>query len=54
MAQDLAASVELRAAAVQAIPLDRLDQSHAKRLVLAIERPLKTLQRIRRHRRREI
>ena len=54
MAQELATSVELLAAAIQAIPLDRLGQSDAKRLGIAIERPLEILRQIRRHLRREI
>jgi hypothetical protein len=54
MAQELAASVELLAAAIQAIPFDRLGQSDAKRLAIAIERPLEILRQIRRHLRREI
>jgi hypothetical protein len=49
MAQELATSVELLAAAIQAIPLDRLGQSDAKPLVIAIERPLEILRQIRRH-----
>ena len=43
MAQELATSVELLAAAIQAIPFDRLGQSDAKRLAIAIERPLEIL-----------
>jgi hypothetical protein len=54
MAQELATSVELLAAAIQAIPFDRLGQSDAKRLAIAIERPLEILRQIRRHLRREI
>ena len=54
MAQELAPSVELLAAAIQAIPLDRLGRSDAKRLAIAIERPLETLRQIRRHLRGEI
>jgi hypothetical protein len=54
MTQELATSVELLAAAIQAIPFDRLGQSDAKRLAIAIERPLEILRQIRRHLRREI
>ena len=54
MAQELSTSVELLAAAIQAIPLDRLGQSDAKQLAIAIERPLQILRQIRRHLRREI
>jgi hypothetical protein len=54
MAQELATSVELLAVAIQAIPLDRLGQSDAKRLAIAIERPLEILRQVRRHLRREI
>jgi hypothetical protein len=54
MAQDLATSVELLSAAIQAISTDRLDQSDAERLVASIEGSLAALRRIRRHLRREI
>jgi hypothetical protein len=54
MAQELATSVELLAAAIQAIPRDRLGESDAKRLVIEIERPLEILRQIRRHLRREM
>jgi hypothetical protein len=40
MAQELSTYVEFLAAAIQAVPLDRLGQSDAKQLALAIERPL--------------
>ena len=53
MAEDLATSVELLAA-IQAIPLDRLGQSDAKQLAIAIERPIEILRQIRRHLKREI
>jgi hypothetical protein len=49
MVQELATSVELLAAAIQAIPLDRLGQSDVEPLVIAIERPLEILRQIRRH-----
>jgi hypothetical protein len=49
MAQELATSVELLAAAIQAIPRDRFGQSDAKSLVIAIESPLEILRQIRRH-----
>jgi hypothetical protein len=52
MAHELATSVELLAAAIEAIPLDRLGQSEAEPLVIAIERPLEILRQIRRHLRR--
>jgi hypothetical protein len=54
MAQELATSVELLAVAIQAIPLDRLGQSDAKQLAIAIERPIEILRQIRRHLKREI
>jgi hypothetical protein len=54
MAQELATSVELLAVAIQAIPLDRLGQSDAKQLAMALERPIEILRQIRRHLRREI
>jgi hypothetical protein len=43
MAQGLATSVELLAVAIHAIPLDRLGQSDAKQLAMAIERPIEIL-----------
>jgi hypothetical protein len=54
MAQGLATSVELLAAAIQAIPFDHLGQSDPRRLAMAIERPLEIVRQIRRHLRREI
>jgi hypothetical protein len=49
MAQELATSVELLAAAIQATPLDRPGQSDAKPLVITIERPIEILRQIRHH-----
>jgi hypothetical protein len=53
MAQDLATSVELLSAAIQAIPSDRLDQSDAKRLVASLDASFEALRQIRRHLRRK-
>jgi hypothetical protein len=47
MAQDLATSVELISAAIQAIPSDRLDQSDAKRLVASLDASLRLCDRSR-------
>jgi hypothetical protein len=52
MAQDLAASVELLSAAIEAVPADRLDRSDAERLVASLDASFETLRRIRRHVRR--
>jgi hypothetical protein len=53
-AQDLAASVELLAAAIEAIPTDLLDQSDAERLVASLEGSLAALRRTLSHLRRAI
>jgi hypothetical protein len=52
MAHDLAASVELLAAAIEAIPADRLNQSDAERLVASLDASFDALRRIRSHLRR--
>jgi hypothetical protein len=49
MAQDLATSVELLSAAIQAIPSNRLDQSDAVRLVASLDASFEALRQIRRH-----
>jgi hypothetical protein len=54
MAQDLAESVELLAAAIQAIPTDGLHQSDAERLVASIDASFEALRLIRRHLGRKI
>jgi hypothetical protein len=48
MAQDLAASIELLAAAIQAIPGDQLGQSDAGRLVASLDASFDALRQIRR------
>jgi hypothetical protein len=48
MAQDLAASVELLSAAIEAIPSDRLNPSDTKRLVASLDASFEALRRIRR------
>jgi hypothetical protein len=52
MAQDLATSVELLAAAIEAIPPDRLDQLDGERLIASLDTSFDVLRRIRRHLRR--
>jgi hypothetical protein len=54
IAQDLATSIELLSAAIQAIPTDRLNQSEAERLVASLDTSFEALRRIRRHLRREL
>jgi hypothetical protein len=54
MAQDLATSVELLSAAIEATPTDRLDRSDTDRLVASIEASVAALRRIRSHLRRAI
>jgi hypothetical protein len=54
MAQDLAASVELLAAAIQAIPSDQLRQSEREGLVACLDASLGALRRLRSHLRREV
>jgi hypothetical protein len=52
MVEDLATSVELLSAAIEAIPAERLDQSDAERLVQSLDASFDALRRIRRHLRR--
>jgi len=54
MARDLATSVELLAAATQAIPTDWLDQSNAERLVASLDASFEALRQIRRNLRRKV
>jgi hypothetical protein len=54
MAQDLGASVELLAAAIQAIPSDQLGQSERERLVASLDASFDALRQIRRRLRRVI
>jgi hypothetical protein len=54
MAQDLATSVELLSAAIQAIPSDRLNHADVERLVASLDASLEALRQIRRHLRREV
>jgi hypothetical protein len=54
MAQDLGTSIELLAAAIQAIPSDRLGQSERERLVASLDASFDALRQIRRHLRRGI
>ena len=49
MAQDLAASVEVLSADIQAVPTNRLDGSEAERLTASIDASLEALRRIRSH-----
>jgi hypothetical protein len=49
MALDLATSVELLPAAIEAIPTDRLEQRDGQRLVASVEASLEGLRRLRRH-----
>jgi hypothetical protein len=52
MAKDLAISVELLSAAIEAIPADRLNLAEAEKLVASLDASFDVLQRIRRHLRR--
>ncbi len=54
IAQDLAWSVELLAAAIEASSTDRLEQSDAERLVASLDASFEALRRIRRHLRRNL
>jgi hypothetical protein len=54
MARDLAEAVELLCAAVEAIPIDPLDQIEVERLVASIDASINALRQIRRHLRREV
>jgi hypothetical protein len=49
MAQDLATSVELLSAAIEAIPADRLNRAEGEELVASLDASFDVLQRIRRH-----
>jgi hypothetical protein len=52
MAQDLAISVEMLSAAIDAIPTDGLDQSDAERLLSSLDPSFEALRQIRRSLRR--
>jgi len=54
IAKDLATSVEVLTAAIQAMPTDRLDRSATERLVVSVEASLDGMRRIRRHLKRAI
>jgi hypothetical protein len=54
MAQDLATTVELLSAAIQATPADLLNPSEAERLVTSLDASFEALRQIRRNLRREV
>ena len=54
MAKDLASSVELLSAAIEALSIDRLQSQDAQRLLASVEASLNDLRRIRRHLRASI
>jgi hypothetical protein len=54
MAQDLATTIELLAAAIQAIPADLLNSSEVERLVASLDASFEALRQIRRNLRREV
>jgi hypothetical protein len=54
LAQDLAASVEVLSAAIEAIPADRLNPWEAQRLIASLDASFEALRQIRRYVRRTI
>jgi hypothetical protein len=54
MAQDLATTVELLSAAIQAVPTAHLDQSDAQKLVASLDASFEVLRQVRRHLRRDL
>ena len=54
IAQDLATTVELLSAAIQAIPAELLNTSEAERLVESLDASFEALRQIRRNLRREV
>jgi hypothetical protein len=54
MAHDLATSIEMLSAAIDAIPTDGLDQSDAERLHSSLDASFEALRQIRRHLRQGI
>jgi hypothetical protein len=54
MAQDLAISIELLSAAIEAIPADRLNPSDAGRLITPLDASFDALRQIGRRLRREV
>jgi hypothetical protein len=54
MAKDLATTVELLSAAIQAVPTAHLDQSGAQKLVASLDASFEVLRQVRRHLRRDL
>jgi hypothetical protein len=54
MAQDLASSVELLSAAIQATPTDRLERPDAERLSSSLDASFEILRQVRRRLRHEV